>query len=171
DYKQKRPELTLQRRYMVAHYDNAVLYNDSIVDQIVRRFANEEAVVIYMPDHGEECFEGKRDIICRNHSAKIDYDLAHYEFRVPFWIYCSPKYIKRHPEVFAQIKAIRHKRFMTDALPYLLLHLGGIKAKDYHEEYDILSPKYNEKRPRILKNKTNYDELVAEHRRKIAIKR
>ena len=56
DYKQKRPELTLQRRYMVAHYDNAVLYNDSIVDQIVRRFANEEAVVIYMPDHGEECF-------------------------------------------------------------------------------------------------------------------
>ena len=60
---------------------------------------------------------------------------------------------------------------MTDALPHLLLHLGGIKAKDYHEEYDILSPKYNEKRPRILKKQTNYDDLVAEHRRKIAIKR
>lgn len=171
DYKQKRPELTLQRRYMLAHYDNAVLYNDSIVNQIVKRFANEEAVVIYMPDHGEECFEGKRDIICRNHSAKIDYDLAHYEFEVPFWIYCSQKYIAKHPKEFEQIKVIRHKRFMTDALPHLLLHLGGIKAKDYHEEYDILSPKYNEKRPRILKNKTNYDDLVAEHRRKIAIKR
>jgi putative membrane protein len=170
DYKQKRPELTLQRRYMVAHYDNAVLYNDSIVDQIVRRFANEEAVVIYMPDHGEECFEGKRDIICRNHSAKIDYDLARYEFRVPFWIYCSPKYIKRHPEVFAQIKAIRHKRFMTDALPHLLLHLGGIKAKDYHGEYDILSPQYNEERPRILKNTTDYDDLVVAHKRKTAMK-
>ena len=38
DYKQKRPELTLQRRYMLAHYDNAVLYNDSIVNQIVKRF-------------------------------------------------------------------------------------------------------------------------------------
>ena len=72
---------------MLAHYDNAILYNDSIVDQIVKRFANEEAVVIYMPDHGEECFEGNRGIICRNHSAEIDYDLARYEFAVPFWIY------------------------------------------------------------------------------------
>ena len=165
-YKKKRPELTKQRRYMLAHYDNAVLYNDSIVDQIVKRFANEEAVVIYMPDHGEECFEGKRSIICRNHSAQIDYDLARYEFKVPFWIYCSPKYIKKRPEVFEQIKAAKDKRFMTDALPHLLLHLGGIKAKDYRSEYDILSPQYNEKRPRILKNKTNYDELVAEQNKK-----
>lgn len=165
-YKTKRPELTKQRRYMLAHYDNAVLYNDSIVDQIVKRFANEEAVVIYMPDHGEECFEGKRSIICRNHSAQIDYDLARYEFKVPFWIYCSPKYIKKHPEVFEQIKAAKDKHFMTDALPHLLLHLGGIKAKDYRSEYDILSPQYNEKRPRILKNKTNYDELVAEQNKK-----
>lgn len=170
DYEQKRPELTKQRRYMLAHYDNAILYNDSIVDQIVKRFANEEAVVIYMPDHGEECFEGNRGIICRNHSAEIDYDLARYEFAVPFWIYCSPKYIEKHPKVFEQIKAVRHKRFMTDALPHLLLHLGGIKAKDYRSEYDILSPQYNEKRPRILKNQTNYDDLVAEHKRKAAMK-
>lgn len=170
DYEQKRPELTKQRRYMLAHYDNAILYNDSIVDQIVKRFANEEAVVIYMPDHGEECFEGNRGIICRNHSAEIDYDLARYEFAVPFWIYCSPKYIERHPKVFEQIKAVRHKRFMTDALPHLLLHLGGIKAKNYRSEYDILSPQYNEKRPRILKNQTNYDDLVAEHKRKAAMK-
>lgn len=170
DYEQKRPELTKQRRYMLAHYDNAILYNDSIVDQIVKRFANEEAVVIYMPDHGEECFEGNRGIICRNHSAEIDYDLARYEFAVPFWIYCSSKYIEKHPKVFEQIKAVRHKRFMTDALPHLLLHLGGIKAKDYRSEYDILSPQYNEKRPRILKNQTNYDDLVAEHTRKAAMK-
>ncbi len=170
DYEQKRPELTKQRRYMLAHYDNAVLYNDSIVDQIVKRFANEEAVVIYMPDHGEECFEGNRGIMCRNHSSEIDYDLARYEFAVPFWIYCSPKYIERHPKVFEQIKAVRHKRFMTDALPHLLLHLGGIKAKNYRSEYDILSPQYNEKRPRILKNQTNYDDLVAEHKRKAAMK-
>ena len=32
--------------------------------------------------------------ICRNHSAEIDWPLAHYEFEIPFWIYCSPKYIR-----------------------------------------------------------------------------
>ena len=55
---------------------------------------------------------------------------------------------------------------MTDALPHLLLNLAGIGVKDYHAEYDILSPDYDEMRPRILKNKTNYDDLVKEHRQK-----
>lgn len=59
---------------------------------------------------------------------------------------------------------------MTDALPHLLLHLGGVKAKDYHGEYDILSPQYNEERPRILKNTTDYDDLVVAHKRKTAMK-
>lgn len=40
---------------------------------------------------------------------------------------------------------------MTDALPHLLLYLAGIETPTYKEEYNILSPKYNEMRPRILK--------------------
>ena len=76
----KRADLNEQRRSILADYDNAVLYNDSIVYQIVKRFENKDAIVIYMPDHGEECYEGNRGFICRNHSAAIDYDLARYEF-------------------------------------------------------------------------------------------
>ena len=49
---------------------------------------------------------------------------------------------------------------MTDALPHMLLYLAGISTKDYHPEYNILSPKYNEMRPRLLKNTTDYDQLV-----------
>ena len=48
---------------------------------------------------------------------------------------------------------------MTDALPHTLLYLTGIKAPDYHEAYNVLSPKYQERRPRILKNQTDYDRL------------
>lgn len=40
---------------------------------------------------------------------------------------------------------------MTDALPHLLLYLAGIETPTYKEEYNILSPKYDEMRPRILK--------------------
>lgn len=75
---------------MLSHYDNATLYNDSIVAQIVKRFQKQDAIVIYVPDHGEECYEENRGFICRNHSAEIDWPLAHYEFEIPFWIYCSP---------------------------------------------------------------------------------
>ena len=160
DYTNKRSDLNVSERSVLAHYDNAILYNDSIVNQIVKRFKNQDAIVIYMPDHGEECYEGNRGFICRKHSAAIDYDLARYEFEIPFWVYCSKKYIANHPEVFREIKAAKNRRFMTDALPHMLLYLAGIHTKDYHAEYNILSSKYDERRPRLLKNTTDYDKLV-----------
>jgi heptose-I-phosphate ethanolaminephosphotransferase len=51
---------------------------------------------------------------------------------------------------------------MTDALPHLLMYLGGIHCQYYNPELNILSPKYNEQRPRILKNQTDYDVLMAQ---------
>ena len=48
---------------------------------------------------------------------------------------------------------------MTDALPHLMVWLGGIATKDYNPRYNILSPEYDEMRPRILKNSADYDKL------------
>ena len=160
DYEKKRADLNGKQRNVLADYDNAVLYNDSIVDAIISRFEDKEAIIIYMPDHGEECYEGNRGFICRNHSAAIDYDLAHYEFEIPFWIFCSYKYAAKHPDIYKEIIGAKNRRFMTDALPHMLLYLVGIHTKDYHAEYNILSPQYNEMRPRILKNTTDYDKLT-----------
>ena len=159
DYTERRPDIGNGRRRMIANYDNACLYNDSIVDQIVKRFANKNAIVIYMPDHGEEIYEPGRNIVCRNHSAEVDWPLAHYEFEVPFWIYCSHRYALAHPQVFKAIKDAKGKRFMTDALPHMLVWLAGISTKSYHPQYNLLSPDYNEMRPRILKGAADYDKL------------
>lgn len=158
-YEEKRPELTNAQRKMLSHYDNATLYNDSIVAQIIKRFQKEEAIVIYVPDHGEECYEENRGFICRNHSAEIDWPLAHYEFEIPFWIYCSPKYIKKHHDIYKQIRKAKDRRYMTDALPHLLLYLAGIQTPTYNAKYNILSDEYDEMRPRILKNSADYDKL------------
>ena len=160
DYEERRPELSAKQRKMVSYYDNAVLYNDSIVDAICHRFDNQDAIVIYMPDHGEECYEENRGIICRNHSAKIDYGLAKYEFEIPFWIYCTHRYAVRHPQIFKQIVEARKRPYMTDALPHLLLYLAGISTPDYSSRYNILSDDYDASRPRLLKGKTDYDKLV-----------
>ena len=161
DYKELRPDIAGDhyRRRMIAAYDNACLYNDSIVTQIVKRFEDKDAIVVYMPDHGEEIFEPGRDIICRNHSATVDWPLAHYEFEVPFWIWCSRKYAHREPEVFKAIKDAKNRRFMTDALPHMMVWLAGISSKDYNDKYNLLSPNYDESRPRVLKNSVDYDKL------------
>jgi heptose-I-phosphate ethanolaminephosphotransferase len=163
DYDESRPELSPKQKKLLSHYDNACLYNDSIVDEICKRFENKDAIVIYMPDHGEECYEGTRGIVCRNHSAAIDYGLAKYEFEIPFWIYCSHTYAVKHPDLYKAIVQARHRRFMTDALPHLLVYLAGISAPSYHAEYNILSPQYNENRPRLLKATTDYDKLRKGH--------
>lgn len=159
DYADFRSDLSQKERRVLADYDNATLYNDSVVDAFLTRFEQKDAIVIFVPDHGEECYEGSRGFICRNHSAAIDYDLAKYEFEIPFWIWASKTYRERHAAIWQAIIAARHKPFMTDALAHTLLALAGIHAKDYHPEYNILSPKYDAKRPRTLKGTTDYNKL------------
>ena len=159
DYKEMKPNLNARERQTLADYDNAIRYNDSVVTEIVKKFENEEAIVLYVPDHGEECYEGDMHFFCRMHSAKVDARLAHAEFDIPMWIWCSRKYIKKHPEIFRQVVNARNRRFMTDALAHMLLYLGGIHANYYKEQLNLLSPDYDENRPRILKNTADYDKL------------
>ena len=159
DYPDKK--LAPKRLQINADYDNAVLYNDSIVDEIIRRFEHQNAIVIYMPDHGEECFNSM-DYFGRNHSATIDYRLAREEFEIPFWIWASEKYRQTHPYGWEAVKRYCHRPYMTDLLPHTLMFLGGIHTKDYRKEYDVLNNAYNEKRPRLLKNQVDYNKLKHE---------
>lgn len=155
-----RPDLTARNRDILSHYDNATIYNDSIVDCILNKFEDEEAIVVYLSDHGEECFNDGFQHYGRNHSAEITPRLAHQEFDVPLWIWCSHKYAVKHPDIFSEVVGAKDRRMMTDALPHLLLYLAGISSKDYHEEYNILSPRYDEMRPRVIKGKVDYDKLM-----------
>ncbi|MBQ2534710.1 MAG: sulfatase-like hydrolase/transferase, partial [Prevotella sp.] len=153
-------DMPARRRKMMADYDNAVWYNDSVVNQIVERFKKQDAVIIYMPDHGEEVFgPGARHFCGRMHDAVITKRLADEEFRIPMWIYCTPKYRRNHPEVFRAIKRAKGKKYMTDATSHLLLGLAGIHSKYYRPEYDLLSPQYNADRKRIIKNTVDYDTI------------
>ena len=154
-----RPELTRKQRMILADYDNSIRYNDSIVWAATQRFADEDALVIYMPDHGEEIFDGKPYMYGRMHGANIDYRLARNEMEIPFWIWGSAKYRENHPYGWAAIQNASSRPMMTDVLPHLLLYLGGISTPLYREEYNVVSPQYNTKRPRILKGVTDYNLL------------
>ena len=154
-----RPELTKKQRMILADYDNSVRYNDSIVWAVTQRFADKDAVVIYMPDHAEEIFDGEPYMYGRMHGANIDYRLARNEMEIPFWIWGSPKYRENHPYGWTAIQEARNRPMMTDVLPHLLMYFGGIASPLYHEQYNIVSPAYDTKRPRILKGVTDYNQL------------
>ena len=154
-----RPGFSARERQIMAFYDNGTRYNDSIVNQIITRFEDEDAVILYVPDHGEECFGGKVHFFGRMHSTEITARLAREEFDIPMWIYCSHEYMVSHPEIYSAIIRSKDKRYMTDAIPHLLLYLAGIDAPSYRPRMNILSEEYDEQRPRILKNTTDYDKL------------
>ena len=155
-----RPDLTARQLQQVVFYDNAVRYNDSIVNQIIRRYMHEDAIVIYVPDHGEECYDSELKMHGRLHSAQVTARLAHEEFDIPMWLYCSKAYIEARPEVYKAIVRAKDKPYMTDALPHMLLWLAGIGCPEYREELNLLSPHYDAGRKRILKGEADYDALT-----------
>ena len=154
-----RPELSDQQKQILAHYDNSLRYNDSIVAVVTQRFIDKDAVVIYVPDHGEEIFDDSPYMYGRMHSANIDYRLARNEMEIPFWIWGSPQYRENHPYGWMAIQNAKNRPLMIDALPHLLMYLGGISTPLYREELNVISPKYDMKRPRILKGETDYNTL------------
>lgn len=156
-----RPQNTLKEKKNIAYYDCAVWYNDSVVGAIVDRFKNDDAVIIYFPDHGDEVYgPGSLHHCGRNHTTNITKDIAQQEYEIPMWFYCTAKYSKRHPDVVAAIRKAKNKPFMTDAMSHLLLGLAGIKCKAYRPELDLLNPQYNEKRQRLMQHLVDYDEVV-----------
>ena len=154
-----RPDLTDKQRQTLADYDNSLLYNDSIVKAITNLYIDKDALVIYMPDHGEEIFDDKPYVSGRRHNADIDYRLARNEMEIPFWVWGSPQYIENHPYGWLALQAAKDRPMMTDALPHLLLYLGGISTPLYRSDLNIISPDYNTHRPRILKGMTDYNQL------------
>ena len=145
----------------LCNYDNATLYNDSIVTAITDLFRDKDAIVIYMPDHGEEVHSRELPHFSgRMHSTKIIKRLAREEFEIPFWIWTSRQYRQNHPDVMEAIRRASSLPYMTDAMPHMLFSLAGIHCPYYRPDLDILSPQYNPRRPRMLKRQADYDEIM-----------
>lgn len=156
----QRPRLQRKELQDLAYYDNATRYNDSIVGEIVNRYRDRDAIVVYMPDHGEEVYNDDVHVHGRLHNSVVDSRLAHEEFDIPFWIWCSDSYRQSHPDVWQAVVGSSGKRYMTDALPHLLLYLAGIHTPAYRDDMNVLSRQYNDRRRRIIKGQIDYDEAT-----------
>ena len=154
-----RKNLSASEKQLVADYDNATYYNDFVVDSIIKKFEKEDAVIIYVPDHGEECFD-ELQRMGRLPVGNYTPEVLRQEYRVPFWIWCSNEYINSHPAIFEQIQKSWDHPFMTDDIPHLLLYLAGIHCNYYKEDRCLISERFNNKRKRFIEGKVDYDKVV-----------
>lgn len=159
-----RSELDEKEKNIVACYDNAVLYNDSIISNIIEMFKNKDAVVICFSDHGEEVYDYRR---FESRSSFYTDDLAswmHCQLDIPFFIFVTESYKNRHPDLTNKITKAVHRPFMIDDLPHLLFDLAGIRTKGYDSCRSVINDSYNDKRERMVTdwNETkivNYDSV------------
>lgn len=147
------------KKWCIATYDNATLYNDAVMGHIFNLYRNKNAVVVYFSDHGEEIYD-YRDDRGRHVSYTPSADMLRHQNEVPFIIWCSDRYKQLHPATISQMKAALNRPFMTDNVGQILLHLGGIRTPYYRPERDLISPSFK-KRPRILYDHVDYDQVMA----------
>ena len=116
-------------------------YNDYVIRQIISMYKDQNTVDVYLSDHGEEVYD------YRENFGRDDWGLGsdprqvlHYQYMVPFMVWCSDKYAARHPANIKQLRGATDRPAMLDNVCQLLFHLSGLQTPFYHPQRDILSP-------------------------------
>ena len=160
----ERSDLSPEQKQYVSEYDNATLYNDFVIHEVIQSFSDRDAVLIYFSDHGDEVHD------FRNHVGRShDYDEGgaksiHCQLDIPFLIYCSEECAEKHPELCRRIADSVDLPFMTDDLPHLLMDIAGITCEGFEPERSLVNPAFNKLRKRVPRAITssvrvNYDSI------------
>lgn len=152
--------LTEDQKETIMHYDNATHYNDKVVASIIDRFRDEDAIIIYLSDHGDEVYD-YRNHFGRSHEPIISLGRATHQYEIPFMIWVSDKYKETHPDIVGKIQRSVDRPFMTDDLPHLMLEIAGISCEWFVPSRSLINERYDIGRKRLLEDsKQDYDEIV-----------
>lgn len=123
------PELKVYKGYNapqarnLARYDNATLYNDFVVDSIMGKFADRNAVVIYFSDHALDLYQTDPDYA--GHATALPQSEA-IGRHVPMMVYMTAQYRLLNPRGAAYIDSIAGTGFNTSDIIYLVARAAGI---------------------------------------------
>ena len=145
DYRD-RTELSADQKQVVAHYDNSTLYQDSIFGALFDRYVQQDVVLVFASDHGENAYDDGKTL-GRVHDDKTP-AMIESQYQVPMWIWYSPRYKELHPEMVEKIQMAAHRPFQTDDIPHLILELAGVKCKYFDPARSLINDQFNTSRPR-----------------------
>ncbi len=136
----------------INQYDNANLYNDYIVSEIIKRVKNKNtnSYVLYFSDHGDEVYD------------TLDF-CGHNEWRgtksmheVPFILWLSKKYKLENTNTKGW-KNYTNRSYLLDDFIHSFAELSSIKFSELDTVKSIFNTNFKPKK-RILANGRNYDE-------------
>lgn len=144
---------------ILAQYDNATLYCDYIVDQVISKFVDSNSIVIYFSDHSEEVYDYRNYVGHCN--ASFSKPSLKYQIEIPFMIWMSDEYREKHSDLYKRICEVKDRPFITNRLSHTVLDIVGIKDTIFNPRKSVINEKYDSKSPRIVLKSLNYDEIRA----------
>lgn len=120
-----------EERAVRAAYDNAVLYDDAVVDAVIRRFEGRDAVVIFLSDHGEEVYDVRSLAGHGDESSPWQRDIP-----CVFWM--SEAFRAQHPAAAARIRRATGRAWQSDEMIHTLLDLMQIRVPSYDAQKSLL---------------------------------
>lgn len=127
-----------------AEYDNTFLYTDYLMEEIIKRFADKDCLLVYLSDHGNEVYDG-RDF-CGHSGENLR---NRHMVEIPFVVWGSEKFWAKRPELKQRVFAAKDRPFMTDDFIHFLLDITGIKTTSYDPTKSVINDNFNEKRVRM----------------------
>lgn len=131
-------------------YDNAVLYNDYVVSQLIDklRSQHQEALFVYFSDHGEEVYDTpEKPFSGRNEGAPTPA-----MYTVPFIVWASPEYKRQHDT--DNWRDFTNRPFSNADFIYTLPDMIGIDFNGMDHSRSLVSQQFV-KHPRWIGNPQN----------------
>lgn len=118
---------------VLAAYDNSVLYNDSVVYEIINNYKNDESIIFYFSDHSLDIYDSRDDYV--GHARYNDEKSVEAGSNIPFMVYMSPKYKMNFPDDCERIRKAVNKKFRTDDMIYTIMDVIGVDFYKRNEVY------------------------------------
>lgn len=142
-----------EKKKVVAQYDNAIYYNDYVINEIINKFKDDETLLIYVSDHGEAVYDED------GFAGHIEENPSRHMIEIPMIVWASDQFKANYPEKVRQVKDATERPYMTDDMIHTVLDLTDIKTVEFDPARSIVNDDFNTCRKRIF-NEKNYDEEI-----------
>ncbi|MDJ0763838.1 MAG: sulfatase-like hydrolase/transferase [Myxococcota bacterium] len=106
---------------LVNAYDNTILFVDYFLNEVIKRLENQNAVMIYVGDHGESLGEDGIFLHAREHVAA--------QMHVPLIVWGSDMFLTMYGDKFDALKKCTNKNLKHDHVFHTLLGLTGFRSE------------------------------------------
>jgi heptose-I-phosphate ethanolaminephosphotransferase len=131
------PVLGKNKVEVINSYDNAVLYNDFVVSNIIKTYekSRQNGFLVYFSDHGEDVYEAPGyNMLGRNEASPT---LPMYA--VPFLLWMTPDWRAKMPEINNDVL---ERPYSMSHFIHTWADLAGLQFTDYEPHKSLINPKF-----------------------------